>query len=149
MFLWLKEYGFSMVYIYLRTPFLKNDILNAKSNETSLILTPVLSDEAVKKLITRYKGMIEADGGKIIGDDFWGLKPMAYPIQKKTTGIYNVMEWAGPAESVAKLEAQFRIDENLLRFMTIRLDKYSIDYNDRKRKGLIGRKKKKQETEEA
>lgn len=117
--------------------------------ETSLIMTPVLSDEAVKKLMTRYKEMIEADGGKIIADDFWGLKPMAYPIQKKTTGIYSIMEWSGPTDLVAKLEGQFRIDENLMRFMTIRLDKYSIDYNERKRKGLIGRKKKDKETQEA
>lgn len=117
--------------------------------ETSIIITPVLNDEAVKKLLTKYKEMIEAAGGKIIAEDHWGLKPMAYPIQKKTTGIYNIMEWAGPTDTVAKLEGQFKIDENLLRFMTIRLDKYSIDYNDRKRKGLIGRKKKDKETQEA
>lgn len=117
--------------------------------ETTLIITPVLSDEAVKKLITGYNEMIETAGGKIVGSDFWGLKPLAYPIQKKTTGIYYVMEYTGDSNIVSQLETKFRIDENLMRFLTIRLDKFSIDYNDRKRKGLIGRKKKAVETTES
>ena len=120
--------------------------------EVTFIVTPALSDSDVKKTIKGYSDFIKKSGGKIVHEDHWGLKQMAYPIKKKTTGIYHWMEFKAPADTIEKLELSYRRDENILRFMTVKLDKYSLEYNEKKRKGLIGVKKKEgksTETEEA
>jgi len=109
--------------------------------ETVIIFTPILNNEEVKKQISKYTDLIKEDGGNIVHEDHWGLKQLAYPIQKKTTGIYHIVEYDAPTGFIDKLELQFRRDENVMRFLTTVLDKYSLDYNDRKRNGLIGRKK--------
>jgi len=112
-----------------------------KNYETVIIFTPILNNEEVKKQIAKYVDLIKQDGGNIVHEDHWGLKQLAYPIQKKTTGIYHIIEYDVPGNFVDKLELQFRRDENVMRFLTTALDKYSLDYNERKRNGLIGRKK--------
>ncbi|NNC96428.1 MAG: 30S ribosomal protein S6 [Chitinophagales bacterium] len=111
--------------------------------ETTMILTPVLSDEDVKKTIDGYVDFLTSNGAEIVEKDFWGLKQLAYPIKKKTTGIFNYLEFKGSAELIDKLELSYRRDENILRFLTIKVEKYAAIYNDNKRKGLVGRNKKK------
>ncbi len=108
--------------------------------ETVVIFTPILSDEEFKRTTEAYKDIIKANGGEIIHEEPWGLRQLAYAINKKTTGLYLVLEYKGDSKMVAKLELQFTRDENVLRFMTIKLDKHSTDYNERKRRGEIGRK---------
>lgn len=112
-----------------------------KNYETVIIFTPVLNDEEVKKQIKKYVDLIKDAGGSILHEDHWGLKQMAYPIQKKTTGIYHIVEYDAPGEFIDAFELQFRRDENVIRFLTTALDKYALDYNERKRNGLIGKKK--------
>lgn len=107
--------------------------------ETVIIFTPVLSDDDVKRTEEAYKDFLRSNGGEIVAEEHWGLKQLAYNIKKKSTGIYYVLEYKGPSDINAKLDIQFNRDENVLRFATIRLDKYSIDYNERKRRGEIGR----------
>jgi len=109
--------------------------------ETVIIFTPVLNDEEVKKQIKKYIDLIKEAGGSIVHEDFWGLRQLAYPIQKKTTGIYHILEYDAPGGFIDGLELQFRRDENVIRFLTTVLDKFALDYNERKRNGLIGRKK--------
>ena len=111
--------------------------------ETTMILTPVLSDEDVKKTIKGYADFLKSNGAEIIEEDFGGLKQLAYPIKKKTTEIYHFMEFKAPAELITNLELSYRRDENILRFLTIKVEKYAAIYNDNKRKGLVGRNKKK------
>lgn len=108
--------------------------------ETVVIFTPILSDEEFKRTADAYKDIIKANGGEIVHEEQWGLRQLAYAINKKTTGIYLVLEYKGDNNAVAKLELQFKRDENILRFMTIKLDKFSTDYNERKRRGEIGKK---------
>ena len=110
--------------------------------ETVIIFTPVLSDDDVKRTEEAYKDFLRSNGGEVVAEEHWGLKQLAYNIKKKSTGIYYVLEYKGPSDINAKLDIQFNRDENVLRFVTIRLDKYSIDYNERKRRGEIGRKAK-------
>ncbi len=110
--------------------------------ETVIIFTPVLSDDDVKRTEEAYKDFLRSNGGEIVAEERWGLKQLAYKIQKKSTGIYYVLEYKGPSDINGKLDIQFNRDENVLRFVNIRLDKYSIDYNERKRRGEIGRKAK-------
>jgi small subunit ribosomal protein S6 len=110
--------------------------------ETTFILTPVLSEDDAKKAISTFVDLLKTQGAEIIHQEYWGLKNLRYPIQKKTTGIYHLVEYKGPAKAVDTLEIAFRRDESVLRYLTVRLDKYAVKYNDDKRAGLVGRGKK-------
>ena len=110
--------------------------------ETTFILTPVLSEDDAKKAINAYVELLKNQGAEIIHQEYWGLKNLRYPIQKKTTGIYHVVEYKAPAKAVSTLEIAFRRDESVFRYLTVRLDKYAVKYNDDKRAGLVGRGKK-------
>ncbi|MFN8310987.1 MAG: 30S ribosomal protein S6 [Chitinophagales bacterium] len=110
--------------------------------ETTFILTPVLSEDEAKKAINAYVDMLKSQGAEIIHQEHWGLKNLKYPIQKKTTGIYHLIEFKAPAAALATLEIAYRRDESILRFLTVRLDKYAVKYNDDKRAGKVGRGKK-------
>ena len=104
-----------------------------QSYELMLILTPVLSDEEYKANQKKYADLIKDNGGTITHHDAWGLRSLAYPIAKKTTGLYYVIEFKAPADTNAKLEIQMNRDETIMRHMITRLDKYAEAYNLRKR----------------
>jgi small subunit ribosomal protein S6 len=117
-----------------------------KRYETVFILTPVLSDDQAKEAAKKFKKNITDLGGKIVNEEHWGLRKLAYPIQKKTTGFYHLIEFAGSGEDiVGNLELAFKRDERILRFLTVALDKHAATYAD-KRKGLMvdGKLKKKE-----
>ena len=117
-----------------------------KRYETVFILTPVLSDDQAKEAAKKFKKTITDLGGKIVNEENWGLKKLAYPIQKKTTGFYHLLEFAGEGQEIVNnLELTFKRDERILRFLTVALDKHAVAYAD-KRKGLVaeGRTKKKE-----
>lgn len=117
-----------------------------KRYETVFILTPVLSDDQAKEAAKKFKKTITDLGAKIVNEEHWGLRKLAYPIQKKTTGFYHLIEFAGEGqEVVTNLEVAFKRDERILRFLTVALDKHAAAYAD-KRKGLIseGKSKKKE-----
>jgi small subunit ribosomal protein S6 len=114
----------------------------SKQYETVFILTPILSEAQAKDAVEKFTTIITANGGSIVHEENWGLRKLAYPIQKKNSGFYHVVEYtANEGNVVDVLETEFRRDERILRFMTIALDKHSIAYNEKKRKGLIGRKR--------
>lgn len=117
--------------------------------ETVFILTPVLSEEGAQKSISHFVELLKSQGAEIVHQEHWGLKNLRYPIRKKTTGIYHVVEYRGTGKAVDVLEVAFRRDENVLRFLTVRLDKYAVKYNDDKRAGKVGRNKKVNSKEEA
>jgi small subunit ribosomal protein S6 len=117
-----------------------------KRYETVFILTPVLSDDQAKEAAKKFKKTITDLGGKIVNEENWGLKKLAYPIQKKTTGFYHLLEYAGEGQEIVNnLEVTFKRDERDLRFLTVALDKHATAYAD-KRKGLVaeGKVKKKE-----
>lgn len=116
--------------------------------EIVLVFTPVLTDEELKKAIGDYQKLLKTLGVETVHEDYWGLKQLAYPIQKKTTGFYQVTEFKAASDVIAKLELQCKRDGRVLRFMTIRLDKYAVEYNEKKRLGLIGRKNRKKSEDE-
>src|SRR5690606_22541109 len=105
--------------------------------ETVFILTPVLSDDQAKEAAKKFKKTITDLGCKIVNEENWGLTKLAYPIQKKTTGFYHLVEYAGECqENVTQLELTFKRDERILRFLTVALDNHAAAYAD-KRKGLV------------
>ena len=110
--------------------------------ETVFILTPVLSEDDTKKTISTYLDLLKSRGAEIVHQEPWGLRNLRFPIGKKTTGIYHVVEYKSDGKAVDALEVTFRRDENVLRYLTVKLDKYALKYNDDKRAGLVGRNKK-------
>jgi small subunit ribosomal protein S6 len=103
--------------------------------ELMVIFTPVLSEEDFKASQKKYSDMITEAGGEIIHSNPWGLKSLQFPIQKKTTGIYWVLEFTGPGDLNEKLKIQMLRDEQVMRHMITRLDKYAVEYNHVKRNG--------------
>ncbi len=104
--------------------------------ELMVIFTPVLSEEDYKASQKKFSAFVKENGGKIVHENPWGLKSLAYPIQKKTTGLYWVLEYSAPSDFNEKLKIQLLRDEHVLRFMATRLDKYAVEYNARKRSGV-------------
>jgi small subunit ribosomal protein S6 len=101
-----------------------------------VIFTPVLSDDEFKAAQKKYADFIKSNKGEIVHENPWGLKSLAYPIQKKTTGLYVVLEYKAPSDFNEKLKIQLLRDENVLRHMFTALDKYAVEYNERKRSGV-------------
>jgi small subunit ribosomal protein S6 len=108
-----------------------------KRYETVFILTPVLSDEQAKEAAKKFRSAITEAGGKVVNEEHWGLRKLAYPIQKKTTGFYHLVEFAGEGQQIVdNLEITYKRDERVLRFLTVALDKHASAYAD-KRKGIL------------
>ena len=101
--------------------------------ETVFILTPVLSDEQMKETVEKFKGVLTEKGAEIVNEETWGLKKMAYPIEKKSTGFYCLLEFKAEPEVINTLEIAFRRDEKVIRFMTVKLDKYAAQYAEKRR----------------
>ena len=104
-----------------------------KHYETVFIATPVLSEVQIKEAVKKYHDFIVDNGGEIVHEEDWGLKKLAYPIQKKTTGFYHLIEFKADPTFIAKLEIQYRRDERIIRFLTFALDKHAIAYSERRR----------------
>ena len=107
--------------------------------ETVFILTPVLSDEQMKETAAKFKKILTDKGAEIISEEAWGLKKMAYAIQKKSTGFYCLVEFKAEPEVIKVLETAFRRDEKVIRFQTVKLDKYAVEYAE-KRRAKLGKK---------
>ena len=96
--------------------------------ETVFIATPVLSEEQFKELAGKFRGVITENGGKVVNEEDWGLRKLAYPIQKKSTGFYYLMQFEAEGNVVDLLETQYRRDERVIRFLTFKLDKHAVEY---------------------
>jgi small subunit ribosomal protein S6 len=111
---------------------------NLQSYELMVIFTPVLAEEDYKIAQKKFADLITANGGEITHAQALGLRSLAYPIQKKTTGLYWLTEYKAPSDVNAKLEIQMNRDENVMRHMITRLDKYALEYNARRRSKNAG-----------
>ena len=107
-----------------------------KNYELMVIFTPVLSDDEFKSAQKKFTDFVTENGGTIVHSNPWGLKSLAYPIQKKTTGIYWVLEYSAPSDFNEKLKIQILRDEQVMRHMITVLDKYAVEYNAKKRSGV-------------
>lgn len=110
--------------------------------ETVFITTPVLSNEEYTRTVKKYTDFIEKNGGEIVSKEDWGLKQLAYPIQKKTTGYYTLLDFKLDPLLVKKFEIEFRRDENVMRFLTTKLDKHALAYAEQRRNKLNGKTQK-------
>ena len=113
--------------------------------ETVFILTPVLSDAQMKEAVEKFTTVLTDNGATIVNEENWGLRKLAYPIQKKSTGFYTLIEFDGEPTIVKKLQIAFRRDERVLRFLTFRLDKYAAEYAEKRRSLKAGKPTAKEE----
>ena len=107
--------------------------------ETVFIVTPVLSDAQVKEVADKFQGIITETGGQIVNVENWGLKKLAYPIQKKTTGFYFLVEFEAEGSLINKLETNYRRDERIIRFLTFKQDKFAVEYSQKRRAKLANK----------
>ena len=107
--------------------------------ETVFILTPVLSDEQMKETVAKFKKLLADNGAEILNEEAWGLKKMAYAIQKKSTGVYCLLEFKAEPSVIDRLETGYRRDERVIRYMTVKLDKHAVAYAE-KRRAKLGNK---------
>jgi len=101
--------------------------------ETVFILTPVLSDVQAKEAVEKFKALLKDNGAKLVHEENWGLKKLAYPIQKKSTGFYNLLEFEAAGEVIANLEVAFKRDERVIRFLTMKMDKHHVAFAEKTR----------------
>ena len=104
-----------------------------KQYETVFIATPVLSEEQMKETVQKYKDLLTGNGAEIVYENNWGMRKLAYPIKKKTTGFYYLIEFRAEGSVINDLEVAYKRDERLLRFLTVSLDKHAVAYNEKKR----------------
>ena len=107
--------------------------------ETVFIVTPVLSEAQVAEVADKFQGIITENGGQIVNFENWGLKKLAYSIQKKTTGFYFLVEFTGEGSLINTLETQYRRDERVIRFLSFRQDKDAVEYSIKRRNKLAGK----------
>ncbi|ELR73175.1 SSU ribosomal protein S6p [Fulvivirga imtechensis AK7] len=120
-----------------------------KNYETVFILNPVLSEEQMKDTVKKFVQVLTDGKAEVINEEQWGLRKLAYPIQHKSTGFYNLVEFKAEPQLVDKLETEFRRDEAVMRFLTTALDKHALEYNEKRRKGAFRKDKKKPKEEAA
>ena len=107
----------------------------SKRYETVFIVTPVLSEDQAKETVDKFKKELQKGGAKILHEEFWGMRKLAYPIQKKTTGFYHLFEFeTEDGQLINDVETSFRRDERVLRFLTMKLEKHAIAYAEARKK---------------
>lgn len=104
--------------------------------ETVFIMNPVLSEEQVRETVDKFKGLLQAREGKVLQEENWGLRKMAYPIDHKRSGFYFLMEFQAPGEVISTMELEMKRDERIMRFLTVKMDKHHVSFAQERRKKL-------------
>ena len=109
--------------------------------ETVFIMTPVLSEEQMKETVQKFRNYLTEKGAEIVFEEYWGMRKMAYPIQKKSSGFFHLIEFKAEGSLIRDYEVAFKRDERILRFLTVKLDKHAIAYNEKKRRNAKDKEK--------
>ncbi|MDP2300892.1 MAG: 30S ribosomal protein S6 [Ignavibacteria bacterium] len=96
--------------------------------ESAVIINAALDDAQIEAIITKIQDTIQLNGGTISVLDKWGRKRLAYMINKSKIGFYVIFRFEAPSEAISKLERVYRLEESIIRFLTIKLDKFAVEY---------------------
>ena len=116
--------------------------------ETVFIMTPLISEAQMKETVDKFRTVLKDNGAELVHEENWGLKKLAYPIQKKSTGFYHLFQFTAEGAIVDKLETEYKRDERIIRFLTVSLDKYAVEFNKRRANGELKSQKKGKEKAE-
>ncbi len=122
-------------------------VMEPRNYETVFIVTPVLNESQVQETVEKFTQVLKENSAALLSTEAWGLRKLAYPIQKKNTGYYFCLSFTGEGNIVDVLELAFRRDERIIRFLTTVLDKHAVEYNARRRNGEMNQQKAAKETE--
>ena len=111
----------------------KTKIIYMNHYETVFILNPVLSDVQIEETVKKFEDFLIKNGAKMVSKENWGLKKLAYPIQNKKSGFYHLFEFTDLGQVVNPYEQEFRRDERVMRFLTVKLDKHAVSWAERRR----------------
>ena len=101
--------------------------------ETVFILNPVLSETQIKETVQKFDDYLVSKGAEMISKEDWGLKKLAYAIQNKKSGFYHLFEYKVSGEAITPFELEFRRDDSIMRYLTVRLDKHAIAWAEKRR----------------
>jgi len=101
--------------------------------EHMLIARQDISAQQVDALATHLKTIVETEGGKVEKQEYWGLRTLAYRIKKNRKGHYVLLNLDAPPNAIAELERQLKINEDVLRYMSVRVDAFEQSNSSRKR----------------
>ena len=101
--------------------------------ETVFILNPVLSETQIKETVQKFDDYLVSKGAEMISKEDWGLKKLAYAIQNKKSGFYHLLEYKVSGEAITPFELEFRRDDSLMRYLTVRLDKHAVAWAEKRR----------------
>jgi small subunit ribosomal protein S6 len=101
--------------------------------ETVFILNPVLSDTQIKETVEKYEEFLVSKGAKMISKEDWGLKKLAYAIQNKKSGFYHLFEYKVDGQAITPFELEFRRDDSIMRYLTVKLDKHAVAWAEKRR----------------
>ena len=108
--------------------------------ETVFILNPVLSEIQIKEAVEKFENFLTSRGAEFVAKENWGLKKLAYPIQNKKSGFYHLFEFKVAGEVIDAFELEFRRDERVMRYLTVKLDKHAIAWAEKRRAKLNTKK---------
>jgi small subunit ribosomal protein S6 len=111
-----------------------------RSYETVFVLTPVLSEVQLQETVDKFRSFLQERKAEIIHENKIGLKKLAYPIQRKSTGVYHLFEFKAAPDVIGALEIEYRREEKIIRFLTFALERHGLAYNDKKRSGVWDKK---------
>lgn len=107
--------------------------MNTNTYESAVIINAALDDEQINGILSRIKDFITNNGGEIREIENWGRKRLAYMINKSKIGYYAIYRFDAPTTIISKLERNYSLDEHILRYLTISLDKDAIEFLEKNR----------------
>jgi small subunit ribosomal protein S6 len=110
--------------------------------ETITIMSPLLTEDQVKEVSGKFRDYLTQNQAEIVHEESWGLRKLAYPIKKKSTGFYNLIEFKSDPALIQKLEIEYKRDERILRFLTVAQNKHAIAFSERRKRGEFNRERK-------
>ena len=118
-----------------------------KQYETIIIISPLLTEDQMKEVAGKFRDYLTSNQAEIVHEENWGLRKLAYPIAKKSTGFYHLMQFSADPTLIQRLEIEYKRDERIMRFMTVALDKHAIEFNARRRRGEFNRRDRRENVE--
>ena len=102
--------------------------------ETVFILNPVLSESQIEEAVKKYESLLKSKKCKIVHKEDWGLKKLAFTIQNKNSGFYHLIQYEAEGDIINSLEVEFRRDERVMRYLTVKLDKHGLAWAEKRKK---------------